>query len=242
MTRRILILVLVIGLRAGALCAQVAVDAVASGSIATNTTLTYAITCTAGAQLVVGNSWFADALGNFNGASAATYKGTNLTAAGAAIVTSSYGARIWTDARNLCDGTTGNVVLTASGSIDTIVSGAVSFTGAGSVADYTTASGSTTTPTVTVPNAGANDFIFDTCAGVGTWSLGTNGANQTSRWNLAASGNRGVGSTQDGADGGVMGWEQGTPDTWRCAALRIVASGGGGGSRVPSALTTGVGQ
>ena len=56
----------------------------------------------------------------------------------------------------------------------------------------------------TVVSPGADDFVFDCMRSPG--GAITEGASQTAQWNIAAGGERGGGSTQDGVDGGVMSW------------------------------------
>ncbi len=89
---------------------------------------------------------------------------------------------------------------------------------------------STSPWSVTVGSIGANDLVVDSMVGNGTNSL-TVGANQTQRTNRN---NAGVtvwmgGSTQAGADGGVMSWTMPTPiDGFLGAfAFKPVAAGGG---------------
>ncbi len=98
--------------------------------------------------------------------------------------------------------------------------GAVDFAGADTApADGATDTGTGTSSSVTVSNVGDDDFVFDAIAeDNGSPSAGTN---QTERWNLNQQGDYSGGSTQDGADGGVMSWSWGQSREFAHMALRI---------------------
>jgi hypothetical protein len=197
-------------------------DATSSSSVDSSTgSLTWSHTCAASAVLVVGVMWALDAFGTPTGV---TYAGSAMTAAGAAqMVATHYGVRLWYHLTPSSGAN--NVVVSVSG--PDVVAGAVSATSAGTPTDYTTASGNSTTASVTVPNAASGDLIVDSTIIIGSPTVG---ANQTSRWNNGprAIGFFGAGSTQAGVDGGVMSWTQGSADNWAIAGIRIPNSGGGG--------------
>lgn len=87
-------------------------------------------------------------------------------------------------------------------------------------ADYTTATGSSAAPSVTVPNTTADDYVVDSL-GHGSGGTTAEGANQF----VLYEGDQAVisyaGSRQDGADGGVMSWTEQFADSWAIAAIRV---------------------
>lgn len=103
-------------------------------------------------------------------------------------------------------------------------------------ADHTTATGSSTDISVTVPNVTANDFVVDMASGGGGGTM-TVGADQTQR---GTTNNRSCCSTQDGASGGAMTWTGQFTDTWATSAVRLV-SAASAGRYVARQLLLGVG-
>lgn len=101
----------------------------------------------------------------------------------------------------------------------------VTYIDAGTPADYTTASGTSNAPSVTVPNIVSDDLVVDVTIHL---DLGSAGANQTAVQNDATAGH----SEQSGAAGGVMSWAANDSLNWVSAGMRIPHAGGGGGGDV----------
>lgn len=107
-----------------------------------------------------------------------------------------------------------------------------SFTGvdqSAPVGTAATASGSDTTPTVTVTGVSTDGMVVDnvTDSSIGISSIG---ANQTQRGTHAGAGGfmSGASSTQSGADGGVMSWTINASGSWDIGAIEfkpVAASG-----------------
>ena len=114
--------------------------------------------------------------------------------------------------------TTANIVASLSGKAQNI-SGAVDFAGADTPDNATGSTPDVTTSVSdTVAGSDADNFIFDCVRKPG--AIPTEGADQTADWNIAAVGERGAGSTQDGVNGGVMSWSS-TSDDCAHTACRI---------------------
>jgi hypothetical protein len=94
-----------------------------------------------------------------------------------------------------------------------------------SVADITSANGTGTALTVTVPNASADDMIMDGVVAVENPL--TLGANQTRIGTTQAPNDNHTGSYQDGADGGVMSYTASVSGNWFMAGARIVPTASG---------------
>lgn len=116
--------------------------------------------------------------------------------------------------------TTANISVELIGPKAQQIGGAVDFAGAdtpdnetGSVPD------GVTSVSDTVSGSDADNFIFDCIREPG--GAPTAGADQTADWNVAAGGERGGGSTQDGVNGGVMSWSAGASTDWAHTACRI---------------------
>lgn len=194
-------------------------DAASSASGTGVSSLSWSHTCAASAILVVGGQWIANALGNISGI---TYNSSALTAAGTAqaAANDSKATRQWYHLTPASGANT--VAVTATTTLDHLSAGAVSATSGTTPADYTKAvSSSATTATVTVPNVVSGDLVVDSLLIAGSPTVG---ADQTQRWNLNPNA-FGAGSTQLGANGGVMSWTQGTPDDYVLTALRIPNAG-----------------
>jgi len=73
----------------------------------------------------------------------------------------------------------------------------------------------------TVSGVGADDFVVDVVRKPG--DAPTAGVDQIAQFNLAAGGERGAYSEQDGVDGGVMSWSS-LSDDWAHTACRIPAA------------------
>lgn len=101
------------------------------------------------------------------------------------------------------------------------------------VADYTTATGTSTAPTVTVPNVVTGDIVVDSLVH-GSGGTTTVGANQTQ----TQAGDRAVisyaASYQAGADGGVMSWTEQFSDNWAISAMRLVTASGSSVTKTPA--------
>lgn len=103
--------------------------------------------------------------------------------------------------------------------------GCVSLTGVGSVGNVQSSVSTTSPISNTVTGAGADDMVVDSVYGQlgGAPSVG---ANQTERVTQANGSDFLHQSTQDGADGGVMSWSQGSVDYWGHGAVNFVATTG----------------
>lgn len=115
--------------------------------------------------------------------------------------------------------------------------------------DWTTANGSASPITVTVPNVAADDMVMDGFMTAGI--VGAIGANQTQIGSTVTPAEAHAGSYQDGANGGVMSWTLDFADAWLTGALRIVPASAAGGTptrgrvsfaelEVPNLLTRGL--
>lgn len=91
------------------------------------------------------------------------------------------------------------------------------------LSDRTTNTGTGTAVTVTVPNASANDFIQDCMVGYGATE--TPGAGQTQIGTTQNPNGTFAGSRQDGTDGGVMSWTQGSSTDWMTIGVRVLPAG-----------------
>ena len=83
-----------------------------------------------------------------------------------------------------------------------------------------TATGTSTAPSVTATTA-TGQLVVD-ALGADTTVVATVGALQTQRWNDALTVVRGAGSTQAGADGGVMSWTLATSQIWGMVAAALL--------------------
>jgi len=89
--------------------------------------------------------------------------------------------------------------------------------------------GGSATPSVTVGSVGADDLICDN-VWYATEGVASAGANQTERYNTDYSGQRfSRGSTQSGADGGVMSWTGGLMFEWILGAIAFKPSASAAG-------------
>lgn len=87
--------------------------------------------------------------------------------------------------------------------------------------DYTTATGNSTAPSVTVTNAATGDLLVDHVFGAGGGAA-TAGADQTERYDHMGTTALSCGSTQPGASGGVMSWAIEFGAEWVIAGVRIL--------------------
>lgn len=106
--------------------------------------------------------------------------------------------------------------------------------------DLTTATGTSTTPSLTVPNVGSSDLVLDGVAHDWVASI-TAGADQTRRTDLSVGAIQHATSTQLGSAGGVMSWTAGGSAAWCQAGVRLVHAGGGGGTAGSMLTLLGVG-
>ena len=207
-------------------------DAVGSGT-AKAASLTFSHTCT-GSDLVL-LVWIAS---RFNDVTGATYNTVAMTSMGASQANT--GANSYLFGFYLANPATGpnNVVISAASS-GFLAAGSVSFTGVNQttpVTGYTTANGSSTTPSVTAGGTpGSDDMISDGVAGrVNAASTTTAGADQTEQWDvLAVAGDanqQSYGSTQAGSvSPATMSWTVGTSMSWAAGAVVVEAAAAGGG-------------
>lgn len=133
------------------------------------------------------------------------------------------------------DAGTYDIVVTVSGSVFDFGAGAISYTDAHQTTPLgtaVTATGTSTTPSVTVSSA-ADELVDDGLVIIhgGTLSVG---AGQTQRWNAIASGGfiKYAGSTEGGAASTTMSWSNSSSQTWAIVAVPIKPVGGGGSSSI----------
>lgn len=130
---------------------------------------------------------------------------------------------------------THDIVVTVSGSVFDFGAGAISYTDAHQTTPLgtaVTATGTSTTPSVTVSSA-ADELVDDGLVIIhgGTLSVG---AGQTQRWNAIASSGfiKYAGSTEGGAASTTMSWSNSSSQTWAIVAVPIKPVGGGGSSSI----------
>jgi len=130
---------------------------------------------------------------------------------------------------------THDIVVTVSGSVFDFGAGAISYTDAHQTTPLgtaVTATGTSTTPSVTVSSA-ADELVDDGLVIIhgGTLSVG---AGQTQRWNAIATSGfiKYAGSTEGGAASTTMSWSNSSSQTWAIVAVPIKPVGGGGGSSI----------
>lgn len=119
---------------------------------------------------------------------------------------------------------TNNLVATFSGSVFDVGMGSVSFTGADQtnpLGTAVTATGTSTTPSVTVSSA-AGEIVIDGLVIVHGGTL-TVGGSQTQQWNSIASGGyiKYAGSTQNGAASTTNTWTNSTSQVWAQGAVPV---------------------
>ena len=181
----------------------VAFDATANANGNGVTSLSFSHTCTGSDLcLVVGSG--SSSPGTIT---ALTYAGAALTLIGA--LTSSNTFQRVEQWRRIAPATGANTVAVTYDVANQCVAGSISFTGvdqATPVAGYASATGLSTTPSVTVTSAVGNMVVDATVIDDGT--AVTPGAGQTERWDVQAGaiGVRGSGSTEAGAVSVVMDW------------------------------------
>ena len=130
---------------------------------------------------------------------------------------------------------THDIVVTVTGSVFDFGAGAISYTDVHQTTPLgtaVTATGTSTTPSVTVSSA-ADELVDDGLVIIhgGTLSVG---AGQTQRWNAIASSGfiKYAGSTEGGAASTTMSWSNSSSQTWAIVAVPIKPVGGGGGSSI----------
>ncbi len=199
--------------------AALAVDAVSSSACTSCTSLTWSHT-TSGSNrgLTVGGHYF-------DSDSAIT--GITYAAVGMTAVPSSFADNgdYSVEQYSLIAPATGanNVVISASATMTELNGGAISFTDANQttlVGTAGTATGTSTTPSVTVSSA-ADEIVVDsvTIAHSGTFSVG---AGQTQRWNAISAGwTKYAGSTEPGAATTPMSWNNSASQAWAISAVSV---------------------
>lgn len=117
-----------------------------------------------------------------------------------------------------------NVVITMSGTVDQMLGGAISMNGVHQttpVGTHVSGTGSTANPSLTVADVGSGDMVVDNITMSSLAGALTPDTGQTQRYNCntGGGGQHARGSTQSGADGGVMSWtiDSGTPNSGRGA-------------------------
>ena len=124
---------------------------------------------------------------------------------------------------------THDIVVTVTGSVFDFGAGAISYTDAHQTTPLgtaVTATGTSTTPSVTVSSA-ADELVDDGLVIIhgGTLSVG---AGQTQRWNAIASSGfiKYAGSTEGGAASTTMSWSNSSSQTWAIVAVPIKPTAG----------------
>ena len=108
------------------------------------------------------------------------------------------------------------------------------------LSDYTSADATSTSPSVTVPNATSGDYVFDVLAHLDLGN-GTVGANQTVLFNFSGAGAFDFqGSRQDGVDGGVMSWTLSQSKEWAQTGFNVKAPSGATTPLLLTAVALGV--
>jgi hypothetical protein len=127
---------------------------------------------------------------------------------------------------------------TLNGTGDEHRAGAISMTGVDQTTPAgtpNTATGNSTTATVTVASVGANDMVVASCSG--GWLGATPGANETERYDeTSPAGTFTAGTTQLGSDGGVMTMTRtaaGFDTNWGIGGVAFKPAAAGGASIVP---------
>ena len=152
-----------------------------------------------------------------------TYNGVALTAVPSGATTN---GQYWITAYYLIapDVGTYNIVVTVSGNVFDFGAGAISYNDVHQTVPFgtaVTATGTDTTPTVTVSSA-ADELVDDGLVIVhgGTLSVG---AGQTQRWNAIATFGfiKYAGSTEVGAASTTMSWSNSSSQTWAIVAVPI---------------------
>ena len=134
------------------------------------------------------------------------YAGTTMTELWDLAVGSDHVAAGYSLANNAVPASAQTVTSTVSGGAFFHVLGVVTMTGVDQTTPVGTAVTTTTTQSVTVGTVGADDLVVDALYTVAEGTV-TAGASQTERYRESRDAlYYGVGSTQPGADGGVMSW------------------------------------
>lgn len=131
---------------------------------------------------------------------------------------------------------THNIVVTMSGNVFDFGAGAISYTGVHQTVPLgtaVTATGTSTTPSVTVSSA-ADELVDDGLVIIHGDTLSV-GAGQTQRWNAVAGSGfiKYAGSTEGGAASTTMSWSNTSSQTWAIVAVPIKPAGGAGSSIIP---------
>lgn len=157
-----------------------------------------------------------------------TYNGVALTAVPGGATTN---GQYWITAYYLIapDVGTYNIVVTVSGNVFDFGAGAISYNDVHQTVPFgtaVTATGTDTTPTVTVSSA-ADELVDDGLVIIhgGTLSVG---AGQTQRWNAIATFGfiKYAGSTEVGAASTTMSWSNSNSQTWAIVAVPIKPTAG----------------
>ena len=199
-------------------------SAVAGTGVTSASSLTFSFTNSAGDAMAVGvgTEWFGVTV------SGITYNGTAMTQQYNAGHNTYFGHAGFT----LLSPATGahDVVVTMTGTTDRIQAGAISVSGAGSVGNVATATGSSTSATVDVASATGNMVVgLQACRTSDNWTVG---AGQTERYRDVSSNFICMGSTEAGASTVTTSWDETfTGGPWGIGAIEFVASGGGGTTR-----------
>jgi hypothetical protein len=204
----------------------VAVDAAASASISSGSSLSWSHTASGTNRLViVGVSWV------FNNTGFPPPAITSITYGGTAMIL--IGSRIQDDHEvaqyQLINPPTGaqTVSVTFASAISGAVGGSISFTGVNQTTPtgtFAAANGKSSTPSVTVASA-AGEIVIDTIEFDSGATTLTVGAGQTQRWSRHPY-NWGAGSTEAGAASVTMSWTPNASDNWAIGAVSVKPAAG----------------
>ncbi len=196
-------------------------DAVSSASSAVATSLTFAHTCT-GTDRAIGVGVILNATLVPTGV---TYNGVALALEVSQEISSGGNFSRLYELENPASGAN-NVVVTIGAEVQ-LVCGAVSVVGADQtdcVSGNAVASGSSSSPSVTITSATGELVLAVICSGGVSWTAGTG---ETERWDLTnpAGGNSGWGGTEAGAASVTINPTQSASEIWGMCAMSFKASG-----------------
>lgn len=194
-------------------------DASSSGVWTSGLTITVSHTCASGAVLLV---WVGYHFTVFTSISGVTYNSSALSFVGQ--VDNGTNQRLALYKHESPAAGTHDIVVTVNDTTSLALGVvAASATGGSSVSTHTTAGPlSDQSPTVTIPNVGADDLPYAACLSV---------ANPTEQdvFVVEVSPGEILNLSRQAAGGnGVINWTQGTPDTWICNGARVIGAAAAG--------------
>lgn len=197
-----------------------ALDTASTGTAATNNTISYTHTITPGIVnrlLLVGiTEW----TGTYKTVTSLTYAGQALTKIGSVTPGTAPTSEIW----YLLNPPTGanTVSVTFSGTVDA-VAGSTSWKGVNQttpLGTYTSASGNSISPSVTVSSA-TGEIVVDALATGPVTTTDIVSSGQVQLYNTYGGNNRGTGSQEAGSASTSMSWTQNISERWAISAVPI---------------------